>query len=81
MDDPVYEALYRDYLVEIITVFEPSRMTAIYEEMHDLIAPYVAAETANHTYLTADENFDLALGELVQHVQARYEAVQDYLAE
>ena len=81
MDDPVYQEVYDGYVSETIdTVFDPDRMTAIYQELHDLITPYVAAEQPGYTTLSAWENFDAALTQLVNHVNERNTVAQEYLS-
>jgi spore coat protein H len=79
-DDPVYHEIYVNYVDELVnTVFAPERMTAIYEEYHDLVAPYVAAEQPNATTSSAPENFDATLTQLIEHVNGRYTLAQEYV--
>ena len=84
MDDPVYHALYVTYVEETITnAFEPAKMTATYQTLYDLIAPYVVGgggEQPGHTNLTSSEEFASALAGLIDHVNQRYAAAQDYLS-
>ncbi len=83
MDDPVYHALYDHYVEETINgAFEPARMTAIYQTLHDLIAPYVVGENGEqpgYTTLSSAEAFETALATLITHVNQRYTAAQQYL--
>ena len=81
MDDPVYQAQYRQDLQEMIqSVWLPEKLTATYQRYHDLIAPYVEKENTGYTQLSSPDEFDQALNELIQHPQERYEAVKTFLA-
>ncbi len=81
MDDPVYQAQYRQDLQEMIqSVWLPEKLTATYQRYHDLIAPYVEKENTGYTQLSSPDEFDQALNELIQHTQERYEAVKTFLA-
>ena len=81
MDDPVYEAQYQAYCQKVVeTVFVPEEMTEIYTTYHELVAPYVLAETLEATTLSSEQAFDRSLQNLIDHVNERYEAVLDYLA-
>lgn len=84
MDDPVYHALYVGYVEDTINgAFEPSKIQATYQAMHDLIAPYVVGENGEiegYTFLTSDEAFDTALTELMTHAEERAALARDYLA-
>jgi spore coat protein CotH len=81
MDDPVYQARYRQYLQETIdNTLQPDALAARYQKYHDLIAPYVEKETAEATQLESIERFHLALDELIRHARERYDAVVMFLA-
>lgn len=84
MDDPVYHAQYVADVDEVSrTVFEPEKMAATYQALHDLIAPYVVGENgeiASYTYLSSAEAFEAALQQLIDHAQARYTVAQEYVA-
>ncbi|MCL4239371.1 MAG: CotH kinase family protein [Anaerolineae bacterium] len=83
MDEPVYRALYDQYVAETITgAFEPARMAAIYQTLHGLIAPYVVGENGEqpgYTNLASAEAFETALTTLITHVSQRSSAAQQYL--
>lgn len=83
MDDPLYHTLYDRYVEETINgAFEPARMTAIYQALHDLIAPYVVGEGGEqpgYTNLSSADAFESALATLITHVNERYTAAQQYL--
>jgi hypothetical protein len=81
MADPTYLAKYQAYLKETIEgVWQPELLAARYQKYHDLIAPYVEKEEAGFTQLQSMQAFDGGLEVLVAHAQARYDAVQAYLA-
>ncbi len=81
MDDPVYLAEYQQYLQETIdTVWIPERLAEKYQQAHNLIAPYVEAETEGFTQLSSIESFNRSINALVEHANQRYKAVQEYLA-
>lgn len=83
MDDPVYHALYVADVDEVSeTVFEPSKMAATYQALHDLIAPYVIGEDGeinHHTFLASATAFETALETLITHAQTRYTVAQTYV--
>lgn len=84
MDDPVYHDLYASYIEETINgAFEPTKMTATYQALHDLIAPYVIGENGEqpgYTFLNSSEEFDTALTELINHASERHTAAQEYVS-
>ncbi len=84
IDDEVYHAKYVDYVEETINgVFEPTKMIETYQELHDLIEPYVVnedGELEDHTFLKSPEVFYEALDYLTDHVQSRAEDVQAYIS-
>lgn len=77
MDDPVYHDQYVSYVEETIqTVLDPTTMTATIQELADMVAPYVANEPSGNSY----DLFRQGLNELVQHVNSRYAAATEYVA-
>lgn len=76
MDDEVYRAQYIANLEEVInSAFEPERMIQTYQQLHDLIQPYVTGvegEIAGHTLLRSPDDFDLAFNVLKDHICYRY---------
>ena len=60
-------------------------MTARYQELYDLIRPYVLGdenEVDGHTLLTSDGDFDTALNDLmflINHVNSRYAEAEEYV--
>lgn len=84
MDDPVYHELYVTYVGETInSAFEPSKMEATYVALHELIAPYVVGEngeTEGYTLLSSPDDFEASVDELIDHVNQRYTAAQEYVA-
>jgi len=81
--DPVYEALYIDYVAEVINgPFNPDELKVQYQEFHDLIAPYVVGphgEIDGYTHLGNEVAFENSVANLIQHAFSRYKAAQAYL--
>lgn len=81
MDDPVYHALYVDYVEATVnTVFDPTALEATLTAAHAMIAPYVAQETSPYTNLSGQDAFESSVSALVDHVNNRYALAQEYLA-
>ena len=75
IDDPVYAEVYRGYLEQALeTAFHPDRMRAWYEEMAELVQPYLEGESE----IAA---FERALQQLIAQAEARYEAGMTFLAD
>ena len=83
IDDDTYRPQYVEFVQAVINgAFEPSRMIAMYQEMHDLIQPYVTGaegENGGFTFLSSDGEFDAELSYLISHVERRCSAAQVYL--
>ncbi len=82
INDPVYHALYVSYAEETInTVFEPAQMTTTYQNAHELIAPYILGEATGSPdmELASTETFESSLNQLIEHVNQRYTATQDFV--
>jgi spore coat protein H len=83
MDDPVYHDLYVSYVEEVSNgAFEPAKMEATYQAMHDMIEPYVVGENGEqegYTFLNSPEDFETALTSLIEHVNQRYATAQEYV--
>ena len=83
MADPVPEAVYTDYVTALINgAFDPEAITARYQELHDLVAPYVVGtngEIKGFTHLRSDAAFNASLDELIQHAESRYQAANAWL--
>jgi spore coat protein H len=74
LDDPVYYALYLDYLAEIIAgPFEPDTMAQAYQTWAELIEPYAVADVGQ-------EAFNAAVQQLIEHAYQRADAVQAFLS-
>jgi len=82
-DDPVYWNKYVAHVREAIDgAFAVEATQARYQAEHDLIAPYVVGtegEQAGYTLLSGAEEFERGLEELFTHVEARREAVLEFL--
>ena len=83
MDDPIYQAEYAKNVETLINgAFNPETLTARYQELHELISPYVVGpngEIEGYTHLQSDAAFEAALDELIQHANARYQAANEYI--
>jgi hypothetical protein len=74
LDDPVYYALYLDYLAKTIAgPFAPDHMAQTYQTWAELIVPYAAQDVG-------EEAFDAAVQELIEHAYQRADAVQEFLS-
>ena len=83
LDDEKYLKVYNLYLQQVITsTFEPSKMTAKYQNYSTLIREYavgIYGEQTDYTFLNSAGDFDSAISELISHVNSRYNAVEEYL--
>ncbi len=82
MDDPEYQSLYVSYVDATVNgAFAPEQMTARYQALHDLIAPYVlgTSDQPADPQLESAEAFESSLTTLIEHVNARNAAVLDYV--
>ncbi|MBN8637200.1 MAG: CotH kinase family protein [Anaerolineae bacterium] len=82
MDDPVYQALYVDYVEEVANgAFEPTQMAERYQALHDLIAPYVlgSGDQPQDSQLDSAEAFESSLNTLIEHATSRYAAAMEYV--
>ncbi|MCP4420889.1 MAG: spore coat protein [Chloroflexi bacterium] len=74
LDDELYHVRYEGYVEAVSsTIFTPEQMTARYNTLAEMIAPYAEAE------IGADA-FETAVSQLINHVNTRQEAAQTYLA-
>ena len=81
IDDPVYQAQYEAYLVEVVeTAFVAEKLTETYTFYHKLIADWVLIETDQATTLRFKTAFDNSLQELIDHAYEREQAVEAYLS-
>jgi spore coat protein CotH len=83
LDDEKYLNIYHLHLRQVIvSVFEPSKMTAKYQNYSTLIREYAIGnngEQTDYTFLNSSGDFDSAISELISHVNSRYTAVEEYL--
>lgn len=76
-NDPVYYARYVELVEEVSAdVFTPARMTAIYEANYALLAEYLQAVEGEDAVKAARAAAD----ELIEHVQQRTMAAEQFLA-
>jgi hypothetical protein len=83
MDDPVYHDHYVAAVETFVSeVFVPEELVETYDELHDLIQPYVTGsqgEQAGYTFLNSPAQFDQAFASLVTHAYDRYQAAWTYI--
>jgi hypothetical protein len=74
LDDPVYNALYLDYLEDTVSgPFDPDHMAETYQAMAALIAPYASTDVG-------EAEFEAAVQQLIDHAYQRADAVEEFLA-
>ena len=85
MEDEVYWQLYLDDLEETLQgAFEPQTVIEELTQLHTLIEPYVVGENGEvqgYTNLKSEQDFYNGLEELIAHVNQRYEAAKQFLAD
>jgi len=75
-----YEQKYKEYVSEFTEeVFIPTNVQAIYDTYYQLLRNYAYDEENGCTFIFNDSDFDQAVDELKDHVQARNNAVSSYL--
>ena len=80
MDDPMYQDQYESYVEAVVeTVFIPDEMAITYQYYHDLIADSALAETEDATMLRSQAAFENSVTDLIDQVNSRYEAVQEFI--
>ena len=87
LDDEVYNATYRERLLELQTgAFDHDATVELANRYHDLISPYVVGddgEVRGHTFLSSDAAFEASITggptALADHIAARHAAVTDAL--
>lgn len=78
--DPVYKALYDDFLLEVIEgPFNPSSISSLYATYANMIEPFVTSERSGYTFTNSLSSFQTAVSSLQSHVLSRASAVQAYL--
>ena len=81
MDDNLYHEQYDTYVNAVVnSVFVPDEMAETYQFYHDLIAESALAEMEDATMLKSKAAFESSVQELIEHVNSRYQAVQDYMS-
>ena len=82
VNDPVYHNLYVSYAEEAInTVFEPTQMTATFQNLHQMITPYVTGSATGSPDMefASAQTFENTLTQLIEHVNQRYTVTQEYV--
>lgn len=80
-DDPVYFALYKQYVKEFNQhLFTTANMKKLFERQHRLIAPFVEGkEVKPYSQLRDEANFSHSLEQLYQHVATQRQKVEAFL--
>lgn len=82
-NDAVYYATYKQYVKEFAeNVFITSQINSLFDNYHNLIAPYVTGsepEQSGYTNLSSTSAFTTDLTTLKTHVATRNQAVQTFL--
>ena len=85
IDDETWQADYNRYMIEFIeNAFESNRMISIYSTYHDMLKDYVIGdqgEVSRYSFLKNDNDFEIAIETLKNHVKERGIAVKNYLAD
>ncbi|MBI9045899.1 MAG: CotH kinase family protein [Anaerolineaceae bacterium] len=83
LEDEVYYAKYLDYMEAFIeNSFNPENLIPLYQETHALISPYVIGENGEevgYTNLKSEQEFEIGLTGLIQHVNLRIKEVAEFL--
>jgi spore coat protein H len=80
--DEVYQEEYVQVVEEVLRDgFSMDDLRDEIMELHELITPYVEAESDGYTTLSNQESFESSADELVELLNTRYQAAADYLAE
>jgi len=80
-DDPVYYQMYLSYMDAFLTnVFIHEEMTETYQYYHDLISPYVMAESEDFTQVSSRQAFDKSVTGLIQLTKERITLAENFLA-
>ena len=82
-DDPVYRSVYDGYIDQFINgPFEPSKMSTQYNDLYNLIQPYVTGADGESipafSFLNNYADFDASLAELINHCNVRYVEADAY---
>ncbi|MCP4631322.1 MAG: spore coat protein [candidate division Zixibacteria bacterium] len=83
LDNEFYQLKYVAYVEETINgAFEPSKMIARYQELRNLVEPYVIGddgEIDGHTFLSSSSDFAAEHAYLISHVSNRNAVAQEYI--
>jgi spore coat protein CotH len=80
LDQDEYKTRYENYMQQTIEgAFKPSDIKEIYQYYHNLISEYVETEQDGYSFLNSISDFTNSLNEQNNHVDDRYDAVNQYL--
>lgn len=85
LDDPAYLEAYKNSVQQVTEgFFNSGEIVAVYQANANLIGPFVVGpdgEQPGYTFLTNQEDFSIAITELITHAGERTSAVDEYLAD
>ncbi|NQS91602.1 MAG: CotH kinase family protein [Chloroflexi bacterium] len=80
-DDPLYYQKYLSYLDKFLTeVFVLEDLADTYQNYHELITPYVLAESEEYTQLSHPGAYNQSVSELIQHTRDRIQTAEYFLS-
>ncbi|WP_304232854.1 CotH kinase family protein [Jiulongibacter sediminis] len=82
-DDPEYFKQYKNHLQTFVNdVFTPTGINSRIDDNYDLIQEFVTGsepEQTGYSYLNGSADFESAINSLKNHIQTRYDEVQNFL--
>jgi len=83
LNDPIYHTQYVDNVENVINgAFFPQTIITRFQELHDLIQPYVIGsqgESNAYSNISSESAFENSLQTLIQHVNGRYQAALEFV--
>ena len=71
-DDPIYYQKYLEYLESALeSIILPAELADRFQYYHDLISPYVAAESPENSLISSLAAFERSVDGLIEHIQDR----------
>ncbi len=79
-NDEQYIERYKYFMLDFCEeIFEPARMSSLYDQYYDLLKEHAYAEIPGYTFLQSDASFDAGVETLKNHVTARNNAMESFL--
>ena len=80
--DEVYWQKYVQSVENVVAdVFTPQALAPVIQDLHDLVTPYVKAEMESTAGLAKTNAFNASAESLITHINQRYQAALEFLAE